>query len=194
MAHMGILRRLRRTEEGATAVEFAIVAPVFFMMMFGIIEYGLILMTKIAIESATQQVSRSAGVNKAVTGCSDRACQVRVLVQDKTFGLVNKNYVQVNSMVISSATDPSPPIPDLCTDGGAPNPPSCSYYINNDGVPGYQQAGSVTVGSVGAQNELVEIRVSYVWQVMMPLLVPFFQDGVVRMSSATVVKNEPFGP
>jgi hypothetical protein len=45
---------------------------------------------------------------------------------------------------------------------------------------------------VGTSSDLVEIRVSYVWQVMFPLMKPFFNNGVAVLSSSTVVKNEPF--
>jgi Flp pilus assembly protein TadG len=37
---MTLLRALRRCNAGATAIEFAVLAPVFFMMLFGIIEFS----------------------------------------------------------------------------------------------------------------------------------------------------------
>jgi hypothetical protein len=193
MKYMKTLRRFRNDQAGATIVEFAVVSLVFFSMMFATIEYGLIMLTKIAIESATQQVSRSAGVNKAVGGCIDRACQVTRLVQDKTLGLINANYVNVTSRVVSSPTDASPAIPDTCLDTvGVPSPPICSSWVEADSIAGYLPATGVTVGAVGTSSDLVEIRVSYVWQVMFPLMKPFFNNGVAVLSSSTVVKNEPF--
>lgn len=41
-------------ERGATLVEFAIVMPVFFMMLFGIVEMGLAFHNRIAIDDAVQ--------------------------------------------------------------------------------------------------------------------------------------------
>jgi hypothetical protein len=193
MAGLRIFRRLMRDHAGAVLIEVVVVAFVFFSMTFAIIEYGMIMLTKIAIESATQQVSRSSGVNKAVGGCTDRACQVSKLVQDKTLGLISPQYVNITSRVVSSPTDASPPIPDTCLDTpGVPSPPACFGYLNNDGVAGYQQPVSVSVAAVGATSDLVEIRVSNLWQVMFPLMKPFFKNGVVVISSSTVVKNEPF--
>ena len=193
MTSLKMLHRLGRDQAGAALIEFVVVAVVFFSMMFAIIEYGMIMLTKIAIESATQQVSRSSGVNKSVGGCLDRACQVKKLVQDKTLGLISPQYVNITSRVVSAPTDASPPIPDTCLDVvGIPSPLTCTSFLNNDGVPGYQQPTPISVGSVGISSDLVEIRVSYVWQVMFPLMKPFFKNSVALISSSTVVKNEPF--
>jgi len=58
----GILRRLHRDSGGASAIEFAIVAPVFFMLVFGIIVYGyyfasLNMVNHIAYEAARASIS-----------------------------------------------------------------------------------------------------------------------------------------
>jgi len=48
------LRRVCRAENGATLVEFALVAPVFFVLLFGTIEFGRALWTQQALqETAT---------------------------------------------------------------------------------------------------------------------------------------------
>jgi Flp pilus assembly protein TadG len=47
-----------RRESGATLVEFAIVAPVFFMMLFGIIEMGLAFHNRIVVDDAVQEAGR----------------------------------------------------------------------------------------------------------------------------------------
>jgi Flp pilus assembly protein TadG len=57
-----LLQRTRRDTSGASAIEFAIVAPVFFMLIFGIIVYGyyfasLSLVNHIAYESARATIS-----------------------------------------------------------------------------------------------------------------------------------------
>ena len=194
MAHLNLLRRLRESESGATIVEFALVSGVFFLMMCALIEYGMIMMTKIAIESTTQEVSRSNGVNPVIAGCApnDRVCLVNKLLQQKTFGLINPAYVQVTSTVVSTKTTKTPPIPDLCLDTpGVPSPPTCITFLNNDGVPGYQQAAGVNTASLGSYDDLVELRVSYVWRVTFPLMKPFFTNNAVVLSSTTVVHNEP---
>jgi hypothetical protein len=103
------IRLICDDRSGATAIEFAVVSGVFFMMMFGIIEYGMIMLTKVAIESATNQVGRSASIGSVATGCADRVCSIKKLIADKTAGLVNPQSVLVTSAVVSNPTTVTPP-------------------------------------------------------------------------------------
>ncbi len=60
------LRRLRR-DEGVAIVEMAIVAPLLFLLLFGIIEFGLAFRTQITVANATQssgRVAASLGTNQ----------------------------------------------------------------------------------------------------------------------------------
>ena len=51
-------RRCRRNRQGAAAVEFAIVAPVFFLMIFGMIEFGRALMVQQVLTNASREGAR----------------------------------------------------------------------------------------------------------------------------------------
>lgn len=196
MTRISKLTRLKRDDTGATAVEFAIVAGAFFMLMFGIIEYGMIMLTKVAIESATNQVGRGASIGSVPTGCADRVCAVKKAVSDKMSGLVDPRSVVVTANVVSSPTTLTPAIPDICLDTPAvPFPPTgnCSQWVNNDGVSGYQQTAGLVAGSIGGAGDLVEVRVTYLWRVLFPIFQSRFgSNGVLTISSSTVVKNEPF--
>lgn len=50
--------RCRRNRQGAAAVEFAIVAPVFFLMVFGMIEFGRALMVQQVLTNASREGAR----------------------------------------------------------------------------------------------------------------------------------------
>ena len=50
--------RCRRNRRGAAAVEFAIVAPVFFLMVFGMIEFGRALMVQQVLTNASREGAR----------------------------------------------------------------------------------------------------------------------------------------
>lgn len=198
MLNPRLIRRFRADENGTTIIEFAVVGGLFFMMMVAIIEFGLIMMTKIAIEGVAQQISRSSGVNPATAGCTSgseadkRVCLITKLLTTKTNGLINPSYVLVTSTVVSSKATQSPPIPDMCLDTvGVPSPASCTKYLNNDGVPGYQKASNINSGQVGLKDEIVEIRISYPWRILFPFMRPFFKNGSLILSSTTTVRNEP---
>jgi Flp pilus assembly protein TadG len=55
----GAWRRFRRNRRGSAAVEFALVAPVFFALLFAIIETGIMFMAGQVLESVTQDAARS---------------------------------------------------------------------------------------------------------------------------------------
>jgi Flp pilus assembly protein TadG len=52
-----------RDERGASALEFALTAPVFFLFIFGIIEFGLLLWTQLGLQHGTEMAARCASVN-----------------------------------------------------------------------------------------------------------------------------------
>ena len=54
------MKKLIRSTRGAAAVEFAIVAPLLFVLIFGIIEFGAILYNKSVITNASREGARYA--------------------------------------------------------------------------------------------------------------------------------------
>src|ERR1700722_16143805 len=53
-----LLRRFRRNRRGSLAVEFALVAPVFFALLFAIIETAIVFFAGQVLESVTQTSAR----------------------------------------------------------------------------------------------------------------------------------------
>jgi Flp pilus assembly protein TadG len=53
-----LLRRRKRAREGSTAVEFAMVALPFFILMFGILEVGVLLLLDAVVETAVSDTGR----------------------------------------------------------------------------------------------------------------------------------------
>lgn len=55
-----------RDNRGASALEFALTAPVFLLFIFGIIEFGLLLWTQIGLQHGTEMAARCASVNPSL--------------------------------------------------------------------------------------------------------------------------------
>ncbi|MBN1851521.1 MAG: pilus assembly protein [Pirellulales bacterium] len=55
-----VCRSCRRNRQGAAVVEFAIVAPVFFLLVFGMIEYGRMVMVQQVLTNASREGARRA--------------------------------------------------------------------------------------------------------------------------------------
>ncbi len=99
-----VWRHFARAERGATAVEFALIALPFFMLLFGILQLGLLFMASTTIEGATVTAAReirtgelqNAGTNTAagfkslvcanMSWLSTSDCTSNLSVDVRTFG------------------------------------------------------------------------------------------------------------
>jgi len=188
---MKFLRQFLRDTRGTTIIEFAVVAPIFFLIIFAIIELGLLMFSQVALESATMQVSRSAAIcNKESGGGADCAQAVRTLIAARTRGLINAENIRIQANPLANGGIPSNP--ELCLTNPPSTPaicPSGTMFDDRNGNGRYDGPGEVTVGTAG---QLVEIRVSYPWRTLIPMMDRIYgDDGVMLLSASTIIKNEP---
>ena len=57
------LQTIWRDEDGATALEFALLAPAFFMLVFGIVALGMLFWTQVGLQHGVEMAARCASVN-----------------------------------------------------------------------------------------------------------------------------------
>lgn len=62
------LGRLHRARAGTAAMEFALVALPLLAIIFGIMQFGMVLWTKASLQSAVEAAARCASVNTTVCG------------------------------------------------------------------------------------------------------------------------------
>jgi hypothetical protein len=89
-------RSYRRNRRAAAAVEFALIAPVFFLLVMGMIEYGRMVMIQQVITNASREGARQAVLDGATTAGIDD------LVRD----YLELGQVSPTSAVITVAPDP----------------------------------------------------------------------------------------
>jgi Flp pilus assembly protein TadG len=68
---------------GATAVEFAFVAPVLLLFLFGIFQGGLMLWTQSGLQHAAEQAARCASINSTLCGTH---AQVQAFASSQSLG------------------------------------------------------------------------------------------------------------
>jgi Flp pilus assembly protein TadG len=95
----GFLRRVGKSESGTSAVEFALVLPVFLTILYGIVQFGLVFMAQNNMTNAAREAARA----MAVTGTS--ANQAETMAQNLLSQGLNYQYV-VNA-VPPDPTDPN---------------------------------------------------------------------------------------
>jgi hypothetical protein len=102
-ARLRLARRGGR-DDGAAAVEFAIVLPILVLILFGIVDYGLYFSNSISVRSGLQAAARQAVVANFdqtcdpppdVTGATDDVGRLICMVKDRTDPLGGTTYVKV---------------------------------------------------------------------------------------------------
>jgi Flp pilus assembly protein TadG len=111
-----ILRRFRRNRAGSAAVEFALVAPMFFALLFAIIETGIMFFAGQVLESVTQNAARLILTGQAQTAgdtqtlfTSNVVCPAgslaTVLFNCNNLSVDVRSYSTFSSVVMSSQID-----------------------------------------------------------------------------------------
>ncbi len=166
--------RIVKKEDGATAIEFALVAPILFLLIIGILEFGLILHISAVIENAINE-----GARFSITGSSyealnpdslDRATFIDEMIYTRlgpwlyeqgNVEIASKTYSTINLVNLG---DIDPENPD--------NPPH----------------------SYGGGNELVMYVVTYHWKILTPIMSQFMgdDDGQYEIRATVISKNENY--
>jgi Flp pilus assembly protein TadG len=90
-------RRFRRNRRGSTAVEFALVAPMFFALVFAILETALVFFAGQILEIGTQDTARLLFTNQAQGTMSQTAFQQNLCGRVSVLMNCNNLYVDVKS-------------------------------------------------------------------------------------------------
>lgn len=169
---MGI-GRFGRDRRGAAAVEFAIVAVPFFIVLLATIETALVFFSGQTLETGVSNAARMIRTGQVQTqGVSesqfrDLVCETQPTLSD----CVNKLVVDIRSFPDFGSVDLPPP---LDNDGN----------LTNNNV--YQP---------GAAGDVVVVRTYYVWDLLLPDPITQLNNmaGSQRLIAATAAfRNEPF--
>ena len=168
-------RRFIRQQDGATAVEFAMVAAPFLAMVFAIVETALVFFAGQALETAGADSARLIMTGQAQTLGYDQA-KFKQAVCAKIYGLfdcTNGLYVDVQNYTTFSSINTTKPVDS-----------NGNLQTNSFG---YQPGGP---------GSIVVVRLMYQWPVYVSLLGLNLADsaGSKRLLMSTVAfRNEPYG-
>ena len=194
MRYFSQIRRYRNCQGGATAVEFALISPVLFLLVMGIVETGLIMSAQNTLESATYVASRTGRTGFVETGKTQEETIMDAL-EDRASLFMNTDYASIDAMSVTTKTyagfdeinEPEPYVD--ANSNGVRDDGENFTDINGNGVWDEDRGG----GGYGSSGEIVVYTVSYPWPLFTPLVGEFIgTDGIYTLSSRAVVKNEPF--
>jgi Flp pilus assembly protein TadG len=173
-----ILRRFRRNRRGSAAVEFALVAPMFFAVLFAIIELALVFFSSQILETVTQDTARLIMTGQAQNASFTQAKFKEEVCAKLTvmFDCVNGVYIDVQSYKAFSAVNIDPPIVTDPTDGKKDFVPPNNY------LPG--EAGDIVV-----------VRLFYKWPLFVTALgfdLSNLRDNKRLLTATAAFQNEPY--
>ena len=80
-------RPRRRDQQGASAVEFALVVPILLLLVFGVINFGVVMAQKASLSNAVRIGARYGSVNAYTTAHTCKAVVAKVRDSATTVGL-----------------------------------------------------------------------------------------------------------
>lgn len=180
------MRNFAKNTSGATIIEFAVVSPLLFLLLAGIIELGLILFTTSAMEGATN-IGARIGKTNFYTG--NRESYIRNEIIKLTGGMLNTNNLSISILSYNSFANIGQPEPCI-----SPSTPPCPGIpgvnftdINGNGTWDADQ-GATNAGGSGA---VVLYRSTYPWHLFTPLLSSLIgTDGTYTITAVSAVRNE----
>lgn len=169
-----LLGRFRRDHDGATAVEFAIVATPFLALIFGILDLGLVFLVSTTLENAVDEASRTIRTGELQTaGGTATTFKTAVCNEMSWLGADCSSAVHVDVRTFPTFSDVT--FSDPTTDGAFDD--------------------SKTAFAPGGSEDIVLVRVYYEWSLMTPLMNPGLKNlaNGNRMISATATfRTEPY--
>jgi Flp pilus assembly protein TadG len=172
-------------EDGAAAIEFAVVSIPFLALLFAILESGIIFLANQTLESAAATAGRlilTGQVQAALTQNPNYDFHARVCESLPPLFSCNKVYVDVQTATSFSAANTGAPIKN-----GA-----WSVPLDNQGNPKFNI-------KPGGPGDIVVMRVMYQWPVYVSLLnlantLSNMNGNMTLLMATTVFRNEPFAP
>jgi Flp pilus assembly protein TadG len=167
------LTRLKRNEDGATAVEFGLIALPFVALIFAILEVGLVFFAGQVLETAVADSSRLVLTGQAQNGNFDQN-RFRQEVCNRTYGLFRcdaRMHVDVRIAQNFANANLARPV-----DANGNLIPNFGY---NPGGPG----------------DIVVVRILYEWPVIVPGLgnnLSNLSNGRRLMIATAAFRNEPY--
>ncbi len=108
-------RARRRSSRGVATVEIALMLPLFLLLMFGIIDFGRLMFTKMALQHAMREAGRFAVTGQRLPDPGNpltlqtRLLSIKQVVREKSGGVkVDPNDIVISS-IIGGDADAGPP-------------------------------------------------------------------------------------
>jgi Flp pilus assembly protein TadG len=181
------LRRFARNNEGAAALEFALVLPPLCLILVGMFEMSMLMFTQAAMEGALREAARF-GMTGSVTDPALRQTQILNIINKDTFNMLTSPTISF--MIYNNFNNVGSPEPWIDANGNGKWDSGESYTDVNSNAKWDADQGKA---GVGASAQIVQYTVQYDWHVITPFMAPIFGNGgKVHLKASVVMRNEPW--
>ena len=180
----------RDANKGSAAIEFAMVAPVFFLLLMGTIEAGIIFFAQSALQNAVNDAARlvRTGQSACYSLDSNNLCQTMTAAQFRAKVCSDVSALLQNCTIDANGQS------DLQFDVKA-YPAGFTGVTNSSPLDGAQNLPNMTVFDAGNACDVVLVRAYYRWPVFTPML-NFFLVNMANnkhlLATAAAFRNEPY--
>ncbi len=95
-------------------VEFALIAPLFLLLVCGVIDYGRLFFTQSTLEDAVQEAGRYASTGNSLSGLT-RLQSIEAVLQQAAVGMnVPIQNIQISSFTNGLAVPRTPSVSSIC--------------------------------------------------------------------------------
>ena len=178
--HIG---RLRGSKSGVTTVEFAIVAPVFLLVIIGSLDLGQMVYATGVLDGAVEKAARDSTLETGNTAQADAIVEnvIGKVLPGATISSTRKSYFDFTDVKRAE------PLQDTNSDG------ECSTgekYVDENNNGRYDE--DVGLGGNGGANDVIvyTVNVRYTPTFAMPLVPLDWSER--ELTSTTVKRNQPF--
>lgn len=179
-------RTLRRDRRGVTAVEFALAAPVFFLMVFGGLEVCHALYVRALLQGELDRAARSNSLESALGQTDTIDAKLRKQLQ-RVAGNLTLSVARSSYRTYSNLGSRPEPFTDTNGDGICNNGEQFEDLNGN----GTRNADSGKAG-VGGAREIVLYTVTATKPPLVPLTALFMGAGGISFTAQTKLKNQPY--
>jgi Flp pilus assembly protein TadG len=192
------LRTLARRENGATAVEFALIAPALCVLLLGSFDVGHTLYMQGVLQGAVQKASRDGTLEQAAGNVATQRDAIDQLVRDQIGKLNSAGEVAITRRFYKTFASAAAAQAESFTDSG----PGSDYRddkcnngesfvdANNNGR--FDRDGGDSVERAGARDNVV-YTVSISYPRMFPIDKFVGGHGTTTVTATTVLANQPYG-
>lgn len=180
---------LLHDDRGATLPEFAVIAPVFFVMLLGVFDLGFLVYTKAVMQGAVEEAARTASLESTQwTAIKERVnSQIESVIPaentqtDISFDFDPIYYANYNDVELPE---------DFTDKNGNGQWDTDECFVDRNGNQSYDI--DVGLSGRGGAQDVVSIRAQVTYKRIFPLWAFLNQPQTHTITASTYLRNQPF--